>query len=86
MTADKAYGNLRITGSVVGNVARVAGGNGPATAGALMQVLIVSGQDNYSYGYIPIFTSQTVYLKTDNSSNTARFRLQGWVEDATRWP
>jgi hypothetical protein len=84
-----AYGRLLGTG---GNNALVRASGAP-TAGsstsdnALLQGVLTSGatEDNINFGYIPIYTANTILLRTNNSGNTVSFNLHGWVEDTMRY-
>lgn len=39
----------------------------------------------FNTGFIPIETSQTLYMKVQSGTGTVSFRINGWLEDPTRF-
>lgn len=83
--AEMAYGWLEADGATVNKVSKAMGleegGNND-----MAQSVSVANIAVYQFGWIPIFTANTIYLKADDAANTARFGLMGWKENINAFP
>lgn len=82
-TVKKAYFQMPVTGTDLTSAMSVS----PNDAGNdnLSQVCQVSNKYIFSWGWVNIFTAQTVYL-TAAAGNTLELELYGWQEDPLEWP
>jgi len=85
VTIDKAYFWLRVVnGEVAGASSYI-----ESTSSGNVAILLVSQANNVSNsteGFVPIFTPQTIYLRTTNAAQRVQADLAGWQEDPARWP
>lgn len=83
--ASHVYGMLYISavtaGTVLGNISSKNGGGSFLHA----ETNAVATGRAFSTGFVPIETSQTVYMKVETGTGTVNFRINGWLEDPTRF-
>lgn len=83
-TARFAYFQVTYSGTSVGTAGIISGSNS-GSPDPLAQYLQVSGTSIHTHGWVPIWTSQTVYLDSGSASNTLDAELVGFMEDPTEY-
>jgi hypothetical protein len=87
ITTKVSLGQLIVTGSVVNNVVSVCGFNdGTAANLSVLNLLQVNGGQINMFCEVALDNPNTIYLKTQNVSNIAYWRVNGWQEDPTEYP
>lgn len=83
--ASHVYGMFYVSavgaGTVIGDISASNGG------GSFLHTetnAVATGRA-FSTGFVPIETSQTVYMKVQSGTGTVNFRVNGWLEDPTRF-
>jgi len=80
VTSKVSLGSLVIYGTVVGAYAAILGFN-DSTAADLLQYFSVTGIENHDEKEVPVDSPTIIYLKTSDASNTALWKVHGWIED-----
>jgi len=84
-TVKKAWMYISVTGAAT-DVVRAAGTNVSVSTNAIIVRQIVANSSNFGFGWVPIFTANTIYLLTDDAGNTVTGNLMGWQEDPMEYP
>ena len=79
LTSKQAWGFIIIGGPTTNTAGRVMGTN-TSNNNALYQLNINATTNNTNYGFVPIFTGQTIYLQLEASGNTVFFYYMGFRE------
>ena len=82
-TVSSAYFYVTATGNG-GSTGRVMS-RGTSTEYAIKCTNEVTGNTSGVYGWVPILTEKTVYLRGTNAGITTAANFQGWQEDPTEW-
>lgn len=85
VTVDKVYIEIYSSGAeVVGTIITASGQS--TNFGPIVARCLVAGSTVSNFGFVPIFTDQTVYLRVSDATFTVNCELYGWIEDPTEWP
>ena len=85
-TVKKIWAHATYSGTQTGYNGEIRGQT--TLVGAVVPVYLmlqVSGLYVHQNGWVPIFTAQTIYLKTGHASNTINFYFMGWQENPMEW-
>ena len=84
ITAKMVYGLAGITGAAgTGGLISASGTSGHQ---ALTVINEVAAGTAYNTGFIPILTTNTIYIKTQSAAGTVEFDSLGWVENPSEYP
>ena len=83
VTSRIVYGTAEIDGPTAGGFGKA---SGVLNGDGVYQQLGTANADIWNSGWLPIFTSQTIYLQTNVAANTVAFNMSGWQEDPTEYP
>lgn len=80
LTVKQLYGHVAVNPGTAGQSCRVTGVQSTTNDGIVVNGP-VAGQTTRGYGFVHIFTAQTVYITVSNAAATGTWNLMGWRED-----